>query len=92
MDEREELRGRLEAYAVKAARAGNGGVRGKASDGHTADDHAEDDLGELFRRAQEVLRGEPADMPRARALVAAHQAYLTSRSAQHLTSGLRGTT
>lgn len=87
MDERDELRGRLEAYAVKAARASAGGVRGSASDGHTGDHRADrhgadDDLAELFRRAQEVLRAAPADMPRARALVAAHQAYLTSRAAQ----------
>ena len=93
MDERDELRGRLEAYAVKAARAGTAGVRGTASNNHAGDDDAGDDLGELFRRAQEVLGSEPADMPRARALVAAHQAYLTSRSAQReMTSGLRGTT
>jgi hypothetical protein len=75
MDERSELRGRLEAYAVKATRTaetGNlaaGGISG-----------ADDDLGELFRRAEKVLGAEPTDMARARALVAAHQAYLTSRS------------
>jgi hypothetical protein len=67
LEERDELRGRLEAYAIKATRAYNSGG-------------ASDDLGELFRRAQEVLRSEPADMARARALVAAHQAYLASRS------------
>jgi hypothetical protein len=71
LDERDELRGRLEAYAIKASR-----VTGQSAD--PAD--ATDDLGELFRRAQEVLRSEPADMIRARALVAAHQAYLASRS------------
>jgi len=66
LDERDELRGRLEAYAIKAARVpGN---------------DANDDLSELFRRAQEVLRAEPSDMARARALVAAHQAYLASRA------------
>ena len=72
MDERDELRGRLEAYAVKAARvtaAATAGNHGSA-----------DDLGELFRRAQQVLSTEPADMARARALVAAHQAYLAARS------------
>jgi hypothetical protein len=75
MDEREELRGRLEAYAVKATRiAGNGNDSGTDTGG------ASDDLGELFRRAQNVLRAEPADMGRARALVAAHQAYLASRT------------
>ena len=35
--------------------------------------------GELFRRAREVLRAEPADMARARALMAAHQAYVMTR-------------
>ena len=65
--ERDDLRGRLEAYAIKATRAGgNSG--------------ASDDLGELFRRAQDVLGSQPVDLARARALVAAHQAYLTSRS------------
>jgi len=73
LDERDELRGRLEAYAIKAA-------RGPGND-------ANDDLGELFRRAQEVLRAEPADMTRARALVAAHQAYLASRSTPGTTRG-----
>jgi hypothetical protein len=84
MDEREELRGRLEAYAVKATRVtgnGSGADAGKASD----------DLGELFRRAQNVLQAEPADMARARALVAAHQAYLASRSMPS-DSRTRGTT
>jgi hypothetical protein len=75
MDERSELRGRLEAYAVKATRTADtsslaaGGISG-----------ADDDLGELFGRAEKVLRAEPTDMARARALVAAHQAYLSSRS------------
>jgi hypothetical protein len=77
LDERDELRGRLEAYAIKA-------IKGDSSSG------ASDDLGELFRRAQEALRAEPADMVRARALVAAHQAYLASGSTP---SGMtRGTT
>ena len=79
LDERDELRGRLEAYAIKANR--------------TPLDDADDDLGELFRRAQEVLRTEPSDMTRARALVAAHQAYLASRSTATETTGetTRGT-
>lgn len=79
LDERDELRGRLEAYAVKASRATQG--------------ETDDDLGELFRRAQEALRTEPSDMTRARALVAAHQAYLASRSAPTRTTGetTRGT-
>ena len=71
LEEREVLRGQLEAYAVKAARVDN------TADGSPG---ASDDLGEIFRRAQEVLRAEPADMARARALVSAHQAYLFSRS------------
>ena len=75
LDERDELKGRLEAYAIKATRAaaystatGKGGQL------------ANDDLDELFHRAEGVLRAEPTDMARARALVAAHQAYLASRS------------
>jgi len=86
MDERDELRGRLEAYAVKAGRAIPGNVTGAARDRHPGG--ADDDLGELFRRASEVLDTLPADIARARALVAAHQAYLASRSTS---SGLRGT-
>jgi hypothetical protein len=75
MDERSELRGRLEAYAIKATRvAGTGNLSGTGV-GDTADD-----LDELFRRAEDVLRAKPTDMTRARALVAAHQAYLASRS------------
>lgn len=79
LDERDELRGRLEAYAIKASRAPLG--------------ETDEDLGELFRRAQEVLRSEPSDMTRARALVAAHQAYLASRSTSTETTGetTRGT-
>ena len=75
MDERSELRGRLEAYAVKARRtasAGNLAACGISD--------ADDDLDELFRRAEKVLLAEPTDMARARALVAAYQAYLSSRS------------
>ncbi len=77
LDERDELRGRLEAYAIKATRApgiNTGPGRG------TGNGDVNDDLGELFRRAQDVLRTEPVDMARARALVSAHQAYLASRS------------
>ncbi|NMM23347.1 MAG: hypothetical protein HHJ11_07600 [Phycicoccus sp.] len=91
MDERDELRGRLEAYAIKATR-----VRGSSSPGGDAGAgvaDSNDDLDELFRRAQEVLREQPSDMVRARALVAAHQAYLASRStttgmAREMTRGL----
>lgn len=89
MDEREELRGRLEAYAVKAAKTSGGGSTGHAGDSHPGG--ADDDLGELFRRARDVLDARPADMARARALVAAHQAYLASRSTQQETRGQRGT-
>lgn len=92
LDERGELRGRLEAYAAKASRitlTGDGpGMSPVRGDGEVAqvtrvtDPGAagSDDLDELFRRAQDVLGAEPVDMVRARALVAAHQAYLTSRS------------
>jgi hypothetical protein len=76
LDERSELRGRLEAYAVKASRLGGGS---SSATGASGDD---DDLGELFRRAEDALNAKPADMARARALVAAHQAYLASRSTQ----------
>lgn len=90
LDEREELRGRLEAYAIKASRArGSSGAAGS----HPGTDSSDDDLDELYRRAQEVLRAEPSDMARARALVAAHQAYLTSRSTpQRMTSETTGGT
>jgi hypothetical protein len=87
LDERDELRGRLEAYAIKASRAGQSGTLG-ASAGTSAGQHTgivDDDLDELFRRAQEALGNRPADMPRARALVAAHQAYLAARSDPHST-------
>ncbi len=60
--ERAELRGRLEAYAAKATSVGAGGA----------------DLDELQRRTLEVLDQAPADISRARALVAAYQAYLAS--------------
>ena len=77
LDERDELRGRLEAYAIKASRApGNNTDPGTG----TGDSDVLGDLDELFRRAQDVLRAEPVDMARARALVSAHQAYLASRS------------
>jgi hypothetical protein len=75
MDERSELQGRLEAYAVKATRTAGTGT---LTPGGTCED--DDDLDELYRRAEKVLHAEPTDMARARALVAAHQAYLSSRS------------
>jgi hypothetical protein len=77
LNERDELAGRLEAYAIKARRVHDNSTGADASD----------DLDELFRRAQEVLNGKPADMVRARALVAAHQAYLVSREARTAATG-----
>jgi hypothetical protein len=71
LDELSELRGRLEAYAIKAARVVD-------SLPATGPGEAKDDLGELFRRADDALKARPADIARARALVAAHQAYLAS--------------
>ena len=66
--ERDELRGRLEAYAAKAA-------AGRLTAGAT------DDLAQLQSRATEVLDAQPADLARAGALLAAYQAYLaTGRS------------
>jgi hypothetical protein len=90
LDERDELRGRLEAYAIKASRVPG---QSTAAGSTTAVGAANDDLDELFRRAQEVLRAQPSDMARARALVAAHQAYLASRPPTGPTSDpTRGTT
>ena len=66
--EREELRGRLEAYVAKAAALGVLG--GRAGD-----------LDDLERRATTVLDSRPADITRARALLAAYQAYLASTQA-----------
>lgn len=89
LDERSELRGRLEAYAIKANRVSqSGNVTGTA--GGKADSNAKNDLDELFRRAEEALSARPADIARARALVAAHQAYLTACGAPNgLTRGTR---
>jgi hypothetical protein len=90
LDERNELRGRLEAYAIKAARVSETGNLITGATSRDARDDAKNDLDELFRRAQEALRAEPADMARARALVAAHQAYLASHSTPNgLTRGTR---
>jgi hypothetical protein len=80
LDERDELSGRLEAYAIKATRAAAYNTATGKGGG------TDDDLDELFRRAQKVLRTEPTDMARARALVAAHQAYLASRSTPERTT------
>ena len=65
LDERDELRGRLEAYGAKAA--GSGLSPGAAAD-----------LAELRGRALDALTATPASLVRARALVAAYQAYLAS--------------
>jgi hypothetical protein len=65
LSERDELRGRLEGYAAKAAALG---VTGPGAN----------DLGDLERRTTEVLDARPADLTRARALLAAYQAYLAS--------------
>jgi hypothetical protein len=80
LDELSELRGRLEAYAIKATRV----VDSLPSTGIR---DAKDDLGELFRRAEEALSVRPADIARARALVAAHQAYLGSLPTHNGTTG-----
>jgi hypothetical protein len=80
LDELSELRGRLEAYAIKATRV----VDGLSSAGIR---DAKDDLGELFRRAEEALNARPADIARARALVTAHQAYLASLPTHNGTTG-----
>jgi hypothetical protein len=85
LDERNELQGRLEAYAIKATKVSQTlNLAGPAANG------AKDDLDELFRRAEDELNARPADIARARALVAAHQAYLASRSTP--TGRTRGTT
>jgi hypothetical protein len=90
LDERDELRGRLEAYAIKATRRPGQGT-GAGTNPHAGDSN--DDLDELYRRAQEVLRAQPSDMARARALVAAHQAYLAARpTAGPRSDPTRGTT
>ncbi len=73
LSERDELRGRLGAYAAKAASLG-------ASSG--LDPAAAGDLEELERRGVDTLDREPVDLDRARALVAAYQAYLGSAQAQ----------
>jgi hypothetical protein len=72
LTERDELRGRLGAYAAKAA------TLAAPTGGDRLDAAASQDLGELEARATGVLDHEPADLPRARALVAAYQAYLGS--------------
>ena len=80
LDELSELRGRLEAYAIKAER-----VAGDLSASAAGD--AKDDLGELFRRAEDALNARPADVGRVRSLVAAYQAYLASLPTPSSTTG-----
>lgn len=74
LSERDELHGRLEAYAAKvtslqlpAAMTG--------------------DLADLQRRVADVLDAAPADLTRARALLAAYQAYVTDVVAQGRATG-----
>jgi hypothetical protein len=69
LSEREELRGRLEAYAAKAAALG-------------VQPGAAEDLEDLRRRVSDVLEHAPSDLVRARALLAAYQAYLADVVAQ----------
>lgn len=76
LSERDELRGRLGAYAAKAASLGGSST----SSGWDLD--AASDLEELERRGVDTLDREPVDLDRARALVAAYQAYLGSAQAQ----------
>jgi hypothetical protein len=70
LSERDELRGRLGAYAAKAA-----GLLA-SSVGDRLGTAAAGDLAELEARASAVLDREPVDLRRAGALVAAYQAYL----------------
>lgn len=60
---RDELAARLDAYKVKA-------------DSAPRPEPAVDDLAELYRRGQEVLKDLPVDLIRLGALVAAYQVYL----------------
>ena len=66
LSERDELRGTLGAYAAKAA----------ARPASPGADPLAADLAELQRRATDALDRQPADLVRARALVAAYVAYL----------------
>jgi hypothetical protein len=72
LSERAELRGRLGAYAAKAAALVSSAPGTGFEAGRTGD------LEELETRAMEALDRTPADLARARALVAAYQAYLGS--------------
>jgi hypothetical protein len=68
----DELRGMLGAYAAKAA----------ARPAARGSDASRADLAELERRARDTLDRQPADLVRARALVAAYLAYLGSTREQ----------
>ncbi len=67
--ERDELKGLLDGYAVKA------GALGLSSS-------SAGDLADLQRRTNSVLDTKPAQLERARALLAAYQAYLASVQSQ----------
>ncbi len=67
--ERDELKGLLDGYAVKA------GALGLSSS-------SAGDLADLQRRTNAVLDAKPAQLERARALLAAYQAYLASVQSQ----------
>ncbi len=69
LSERDELRGRLEGYVAKAT-----ALRVPAA--------SAGDLSDLQRRVATVLDAKPADLSRARALLAAYQAYLASTQSQ----------
>lgn len=70
LSEREELHGLLQAYAAKASATTGASSRSRLESDAVAD------LADLEARAQQVLSHEPVDLVRARALVAAYQAYL----------------
>ncbi len=82
LSERAELRGRLGAYAAKAAAlAGSPAAASPPAAspwGAGSGTGGAGDLEELETRALEVLDRTPVDLARARALVAAYQAYLGS--------------
>ncbi|WP_146877604.1 hypothetical protein [Actinomadura madurae] len=65
LDRREELRGRLQAYRVKAARLG----------------HAEDpDLARIYEQARELLWTSPCDLRKATVALTGYQQAITSRA------------
>jgi hypothetical protein len=65
LDRREELRGRLQAYKVKAARLG----------------HAEDaDLAVLYEEARTVLWTSPCDLRKATVLLSGYQQAISSKT------------